>query len=355
MPNATPICVSASVWSIGAIRSLTGPSNRCRNAAVTRCGPAAMWIGRRLQREPGRDFTSSAGRCRSARRGRRRSTTRAARPLRTAEEQSARVAMQLHAEDVLAVGWKRVHDRHAAAGSERCAFDALQLRRGLRHPVRASLGTAVGIADRQRRHPAGRPQVTVHQRRRECLRVRDVVEAVTDGVGGQERRDVDVDGEQILDRVRIFGAIQPLEGTPARVSGWQRGRAIDARLERFGAARSAPYPPDAARRRGGIMPVRSLRIIFSATRGSSRPSPSNAARESSAGLATIAVTSAAVLLDDAVCSAAAAATGDCAGAACEATGFAVASAGCTGAALAGGAGLVEVVAGFAVCGAGRAA
>ena len=44
MPKATPIWVSASVWSIGAIRSLTGPSNFCRKAAVTRCAPAGTWI-----------------------------------------------------------------------------------------------------------------------------------------------------------------------------------------------------------------------------------------------------------------------------------------------------------------------
>jgi hypothetical protein len=35
-PYATPICVSASVWLIGAMRSLTGPSNRWMKAAVTR-------------------------------------------------------------------------------------------------------------------------------------------------------------------------------------------------------------------------------------------------------------------------------------------------------------------------------
>ena len=45
MPTAMPISVSARVCSIGATRSLTGPSNRCRNAAVTRCGPAGTCTG----------------------------------------------------------------------------------------------------------------------------------------------------------------------------------------------------------------------------------------------------------------------------------------------------------------------
>ena len=39
-PNVSPMLVSASVCSIGATRSSTGPSARWMNAADTRCGPA---------------------------------------------------------------------------------------------------------------------------------------------------------------------------------------------------------------------------------------------------------------------------------------------------------------------------
>ena len=45
MPTAMPISVSAIVCSIGATRSLTGPSNRWMKAAVTRWGPADTCTG----------------------------------------------------------------------------------------------------------------------------------------------------------------------------------------------------------------------------------------------------------------------------------------------------------------------
>ena len=38
VPNTSPMLVSASVCSIGMIKSSAGPSNRCTNAADTRCG-----------------------------------------------------------------------------------------------------------------------------------------------------------------------------------------------------------------------------------------------------------------------------------------------------------------------------
>ncbi len=52
MPNATPICVSASVCSIGASRSMTGPSNCWMNAADTRLAPAARCTGAVLSVTP---------------------------------------------------------------------------------------------------------------------------------------------------------------------------------------------------------------------------------------------------------------------------------------------------------------
>ena len=51
-PYPSPIWVSARVWSTGRIRSSTGPSNRLRNAAVTRCGPASRWIESLVSRMP---------------------------------------------------------------------------------------------------------------------------------------------------------------------------------------------------------------------------------------------------------------------------------------------------------------
>ena len=60
-------------------------------------------------------------------------------------------------------------------------------------------------------------QVAFHQRRRNSLRIGDVVEAVADGVGRQELIDVDVDRERVLHRARILGAVQALRRTPAGI------------------------------------------------------------------------------------------------------------------------------------------
>ena len=43
VPNTSPMLVSASVCSIGMIKSSAGPSNRCTKAADRRCCPALMW------------------------------------------------------------------------------------------------------------------------------------------------------------------------------------------------------------------------------------------------------------------------------------------------------------------------
>ena len=112
--------------------------------------------------------------------------------------------------------------------------------------VVASLAGAVGIAERQRRDLAGGPQIARQQRRREALRVGDVVEAVADGVGRQERDDVDVDVEQILDRARVLGAIEPLERPPAGSGLGGRGR-VETCLERTRPAPSTLRAPAASR------------------------------------------------------------------------------------------------------------
>ena len=150
-----------------------------------------------------------------------------------AEEEPVGVAVQLEAEDVVAVRGKHVHDGDAAARAERRAVHARQLRRRLRHAV-ARLGRlGVGIADGERRHLARGAQVAFHQRRRQRLRVGDVVEALADRIGRQQRVDVDVERQQILDGARVLDAVEPLERAPSGVRP-RRGGGVDARLERLG-------------------------------------------------------------------------------------------------------------------------
>ena len=65
-------------------------------------------------------------------------------------------------------------------------------------------------ADREAAHLLGRCEIPLQQRRRE-LPDTDVVEPVARVVFWQERRDVNVDTEQVADRVLILGAIQAAE------------------------------------------------------------------------------------------------------------------------------------------------
>ena len=91
--------------------------------------------------------------------------------------------MQLDAEDVVAVGRERVHDRDAAARAVRRTLDVPHLRCVLGNWNVAALGVALRSPTARRLICARRAQVAFHQRRRERLRVGDVVEAVADGVG----------------------------------------------------------------------------------------------------------------------------------------------------------------------------
>ena len=66
---------------------------------------------------------------------------------------------------------------------------------------------------------AGRGEVCLQQRRRAALSIGDVVETKRGTVGRQERGDVNVEGEQVADRVGVFGAIQAAQRGPARIAG----------------------------------------------------------------------------------------------------------------------------------------
>jgi len=85
-------------------------------------------------------------------------------------------------------------------------------------------------ADREAAYFLGSRKISLQQRRRE-LPDRDVVEPVARVVFRQERRDVDVDAEQIADRVLILGAIQPAEGLGAPWIGRRGCGAIEGGLE----------------------------------------------------------------------------------------------------------------------------
>ncbi len=85
-----------------------------------------------------------------------------------------------------------------AARAEGRALDVAHLRFELRNAVGRRGRARAAIADRQPADLTGRAQIAFEQRRREALRVGDVVEAVAVGVGRQVERGIDVEVEQVL-------------------------------------------------------------------------------------------------------------------------------------------------------------
>ena len=138
----------------------------------------------------------------------------------------------------------------AAARAERRAFDVLHLRAGARHLVGGFGGAGLRVADRERADAARGAQVAFHQRRREVLRVGDVVEAGADRVGRQERVTSTSRSNMPAHRARVLGAVQALERTTAGI-GIERGRLIEPRFHRGGKRRQhralgTPRRPTAA-------------------------------------------------------------------------------------------------------------
>jgi len=87
------------------------------------------------------------------------------------------------------------------------------------------------VADGERADAIGGREIALEQRRRHAEQIGVVVEAVRGIVGWQQRRNVDVEIEQIANRIRILGAVQPPQcGAHPRC----RGLCIELRLEPCG-------------------------------------------------------------------------------------------------------------------------
>ena len=84
------------------------------------------------------------------------------------------------------------------------------LRLGARHFVGRFGRAGIAIAERKARDPARGAQIAVEQRRRERLDVGDVIEPGADGVGRQKRVDVDVKGEQVVNRLGTDTGLEDL-------------------------------------------------------------------------------------------------------------------------------------------------
>ena len=77
-------------------------------------------------------------------------------------------------------------------------------------------GRHLGIAHRHRADALRGGDVPLEQQRRRLQRRRDVVEAEVGAVARQQLGDVDVEREQIANRVAVFGAVQTVDHVAAR-------------------------------------------------------------------------------------------------------------------------------------------
>ena len=161
------------------------------------------------------------------------------------------------------------------------------------------IGGVLRIAERQRADALGRGQVALEQHRRHAEHVGVVVEAGARIVRRQQRRDVDVEREQIANRVGVLGAIQPMHQRAARDSASLRAaRSSDAFERRDQRPLRRPRPaaarrPAASCRRapcGSPSPRRRRCAATSARSAASSARP--------AGLQPLVVAGDAVLVDD---------------------------------------------------------
>ena len=124
------------------------------------------------------------------------------------------IARQPNLDLVLAILWKGVMDQRTASGPDRQAVDVLFLRDVGGHADRFAAGRFTRATDG---HPADlfrRRDVTIQECRRE-IADGHVVESIAGFIGRQERRHVDVQCEQIPDRVLVLGSRQTAEGRRA--------------------------------------------------------------------------------------------------------------------------------------------
>ena len=141
------------------------------------------------------------------------------------------VPLQAHLDVVLPADREVALDPGAAARAERQSVEAPVLRQVRRHPVHDLLDGRARISDRAGRDGARRVEVAVQQRGRHAQHVADVVEPVARVVRRQQSRGVDLEPQEVADRVGVLRAIQAVErGPPAGVG--LRGRCrIELRFE----------------------------------------------------------------------------------------------------------------------------
>ena len=126
-----------------------------------------------------------------------------------------------------------------SARAQRKAGDVGQLRARL-GAERPPAGPRIGFAERLHGDAARRDHILLDERRRHLQAGRDVVEAVHDVIGGQHARGIEVDGEEIANRIRVLLAIEPVQHDRVRhvrLTGGLVERRLEPGDERIGCRR----------------------------------------------------------------------------------------------------------------------
>ena len=121
--------------------------------------------------------------------------------------------------------------QHAAARAERQPFDVLVLRKIGPNAIGGRRRRDVHVAHGLPADVPGSRQIALHQRRRHAQDVGDVVEAAALVVGGQQSGRIHVQSQQVVDRIGILGAIQPMHGGVSGIR-FGGGRAIERSLQK---------------------------------------------------------------------------------------------------------------------------
>ncbi len=114
-------------------------------------------------------------------------------------------------EVVFRVEREDVMDQHSAACAERQSVDVPILRQPRWRRIGHLRGRHRLVADRKAADLHRRGDIALNERRRHGERFRKIVEALTRSVGRQQDVHVDVEREQVADRVGVFGAVQPMQ------------------------------------------------------------------------------------------------------------------------------------------------
>ena len=140
------------------------------------------------------------------------------------------VARQAHRHFVVAVDGERVLDEDAAARADRQTGDVLLLRQVRTKADRGPARRPAGAADRELGDLLCRRDVALEQRRRQ-IADRNVVEAEARRVARQQVGDVDLQRQQITDRVVVLGAVEAPEGIGAARVPTRRGQAVQCAIQ----------------------------------------------------------------------------------------------------------------------------